>query len=168
MAANFTAILKACEEAALGVIGTSEVVTAGTFLLGAYQPINAGAPATAFLSARAEVELGAVRDTGLVPRSSNIGVFEVDILVRCLFTTSFELDDDGRLQARKFAVKYTEQIRAALTHPGNLVTTSAASATELCSGCLIKASSKVTKEDFPGRLIVTEITAKGLVSTSRP
>ena len=164
-----TAILTAIEECVLGAIGTTETVPVGTFTRGVYQPSDErGDAVNAFLQSRTEVEVQGPRDTGLVPRSSNVAALEYEFVIRCSFTAGFELDDDGRRSARATAISGTELARAALTRPQNLRQTSAAVSTGLVGGCLIKASSKVKTENHKKRLIVTEIAAKGLVQTSRP
>lgn len=168
MAANITAILTACEEIALGTIGTTEVVSPGVFARGVYLPLAIGAAANAFVHTRAEVEISGPHDTGLIPRSSGNAAIEFDVLVRCSFSTAFEIDDNGRRATRATAIAQTELVRAALTRPQNIAQTSGSVATQICGGCLIKASTKVTREDHKARIFVTEITAKALVFTTRP
>lgn len=168
MAANITAILTAIEECALGTIGTTETVPGGTLVRNAWSTDEPGAPARAFLGSRVEVEIEGPEDTGLVPRSSNVAALRYSLLVRCTFSTGFELDDDGRRSARALASSTTELVRAALTHPGNLTQTSGAVATGIVSGCLVQAKQSVKRADFKARIIVAEITAKALVQASRP
>ena len=142
MAASVLAILTAIEEVALGTIGTTETVPAGKFERGAYAPEAIGAPARAFVVSKVEVEASPPKDTGLVPRSSNLASLEYDFTIRCMFTTEFELDDDARRGARATAAEDTELVRAVVTRPQNLRLTSGGTATQLAGGCLIKATAK--------------------------
>ncbi len=168
MAASMLAILTAIEEVALGTIGTTEVVPVGTLVRGAYDPKQVGAPAQSFTHARVEVEADGPKDTGLVPRMSNVAALEYGFVIRCQFTTSFELVEDKRRAARATALETTELVRAAVTRAQNVLVTSGAVATQLVTGCLLKATTRVVSADFKRRLIVTEIAARGLVKTSRP
>lgn len=163
------AILTAVEECCLGTIGSVETVTAGTVLRGAYQPIDDDrTAAAAMIKPRFEVEWKSTRDTGLVPRmSSHVGL-EIKLLVRVVYSTSFEIDDDLRRAIRATGAATVEAIRNALTRPGNLTQTAAAVATGLTSGCLKKAEfSGVVREDFKRRMWIAEVACTGLVCTTR-
>lgn len=164
-----TAILTAIEEVCLGTIGSVETVTANAVLRGAYQSATDETwAALARVKPRVEVEWLGASDSGLTPRLSSHKSLSIKVLIRVLYATEFEVDAALRKTLRASAAALVEQIRSAVTRPGNLTQTSGAVLTELASGCLFKSSSSVKREDFKRRIYATEITCEGLVCTTRP
>jgi len=163
-------IMQAIEECCLGTIGATEVVASGALLRGAYDSQTPEARAAANQrNARVEVMWKGQEDTGLFQRYSSRSHIRVYLLIRLTFATTFELSDDNRKATRAAAALLVEQVRAALTRPGNLLTTSTSAATEIVDGCLIKAVAKCTKEDWrEGNTLEHEITAQALIASTRP
>lgn len=161
-------ILRSIEECALGLIGTGEVVTAGAFERGAYDEIPDPKLAhDALVKARVEAIWKSTRDTTATGRGSPHQTVEFKVLVRCVFTTDLEVDADRRRDRRVAAVLAAEQLRNALSHRGNLVTTQAGLATGITDGVLLAPELDVVREDFPHRIIVIEIRATGRACAQR-
>lgn len=165
------AILTAVEEVLLGTLGTVRTVAAGTFERRAYEGLDITAAARALEVPRFEVEVTGQQATGVIgPRTSNVGVERVHVLVRFLFPTEHELVDDERRATRADALEKVRDARLALEWPPNLVQTVAGAPTGLVSGCLVAvpAGAKVIREDWKKRLYEVELAFEQLVRTTQP
>lgn len=95
------------------------------------------------------------------PRQGSFTLEELDIDVRVVrdFDSWRDLDDDARTALHALASSDSFAIQQALTWPGNLTATEAATATGLVSGCLRYAQSSMGSLEFAGgqngRLVTT-------------
>lgn len=170
MAADFAAILLAVEELCVGTIGAVRVVSAGALALGAYETqTEEAAAAGALVNSRVEVEYTGHGRTGASgPVNASIAILKVDLEIRFLFSTEFELQEAERRGTRAQCASLIDDVRGALQWPGNLAATSGGAVTGLVTKCLHTLDAvKVDKKDFPGRLYAAKFGAHGLVQAAQ-
>lgn len=159
------AILTAIDAVLLGTSGSVRTVPAGTFSRRAYDGLDITLAARALEKPRFEVELVSIERTGAVgPRTASIVVEAIELLVRFVWATEHELDDNARRATRAEALEKVQLARQALEWPGNLPSAS----TGLISSCLTtRGVAKVIRESWRQRLYVVELGFRGLVSDTQ-
>lgn len=159
-------VVEAVMDCAKGLIGSVRVVGAGDLLAGAYAEASDFQLAQRVrINPRVEVEVvGSERTGGVGPVTSDRAILAVDLRIALAMTTETEVSEAARTGVRNDALAMWEEVRRALTWPGNLATTSAGSATGIVSGCLTKCGPmRVTREDWPKRIYRMEAPARALV-----
>lgn len=136
-AAALTAIREVLDDGA----GNLRTVSAGRFVDALHEGISDDELATrgAITSKPFRVRLGGQRrHPASPPINSNINLiaFDVDVTVSRTITTQEQADPDLMATLEALTAEDGDAIRQALETPPNLNTTSAATATNICGGCL--------------------------------
>lgn len=142
-----SAILTRIREVLEDSAGTLRTVPSARFLGDLPEGLSEDAESMRAISKpRVEASLVSMkRSPASPPIIGSLLLYEVEIAVRIIraVTTLEQLSDDDRVALQALAFEDCDVVRQALEYPGNLTSTTAGTATGLCSGLLRYGSSKV-------------------------
>lgn len=141
-----SAILTRVREVLEDSAGTLRTVPAARFLGDLPEGLSEDAESMRAISKpRVEASMVSVkRSPSTPPIIGSLLLYEVEIAVRVVrvVTTLEQLSDDDRVALQALAFEDCDVVRQALEYPGNLTSTTAGTATGLCSGLLRYTGSK--------------------------